>query len=59
MFWICPLCGNEVKFEEQVKQLFDEIGEAEFDPESGLYFHTIICDGCDSNWTMTISGRNK
>lgn len=59
MFWKCPKCGNLVNFSEQVRCLFDETGEAEFSPESGVIFHLIICDECNSCWTMSISEREQ
>lgn len=59
MFWICPKCGKIVDFTRQLRCLFDETGDAEFEPESGVIFHTIFCDNCNSIWTMSISEREE
>lgn len=59
MFWKCPKCGEIVDFTRQLNYLFDEYGEAEFEPESGVIFHTIFCDNCNSIWTMSISEREE
>jgi hypothetical protein len=57
MFWVCPVCGNHIDFYQQVRELFDESGQAYFDSESGVIFHLIMCDKCNSAWTMSISER--
>ena len=59
MFWNCPKCGGRVDFQEQMSELFDENKEAYFDPEKGVYFHSIICECCDSGWIVTISERGE
>jgi len=55
MYWKCPNCKSKVDFEKQLKYVFDEKGEAEFDPETGLWLHTIECGKCDAEWTMSVS----
>lgn len=55
MFWACPKCISRVDFTEEMSSLFDENGESEFDPKLGLFFHTILCNGCKSNWIISIS----
>lgn len=59
MFWVCPECNEKVDFLEQMQYLFDENGEAEFDAELGVFFHTIICEKCNSCWTISISEKSK
>lgn len=59
MFWICPKCGTQIDFHDQVKYLFDDTGDANFDPESGVILHLITCDVCESYWTMSISKREQ
>lgn len=54
MYWECPNCKDKVNFEEQMNDVF-EGGEADFDPELGLFFHTIMCDSCNANWIVSIS----
>jgi hypothetical protein len=54
-WWKCPHCQSKVDFTEQMNYVFDETGEAEFDAEHGLFFHTIFCDECDARWTTGIS----
>jgi hypothetical protein len=58
MFWICPICDKKVDFSKQLSEVFEEDGEASFDPKGGLYFHTISCK-CGCNWIMSISGVEK
>lgn len=55
LWWKCPNCQRKVDFSQQLLYVFDgEDGEAVFDPNSGIYFHTISCEcGCD--WIMTLS----
>jgi len=57
LWWNCPKCGKEVDFSKQMAEVFDENGEAFFDEEKGIYFHTISCDTCGSDWIMTLSER--
>jgi len=61
LHWICPNCKDNVDFENQLKDVFDENGESEFIVEEncGLYFHTIFCPKCNANWVMSIGGMNK
>jgi hypothetical protein len=40
-----------------MEYMFDEEGEADFDPVRGLYFHTIYCK-CGVYWVVTISKMN-
>lgn len=55
LWWICPNCGKKVNFTDEMALVFDmNDGEAEFDPKSGLCFHTIVCD-CGAIWTTSIS----
>lgn|GEM_PF-6177844 len=55
LFWICPNCGNRISFTNQLYEIFDhETGEAIFDPETGVFFHTLVCDGCCAEWVMAI-----
>lgn len=59
MWWECPNCGAKVDFHEAILELFDEEdGEAYFDPEGGIYFHTIKCE-CGCSWTMGMSGIQR
>ena len=59
LWWECPSCGGKVDFLKEVSLVFDdENGEADFDPKSGLWLHTIVCK-CGSNWTISISIENK
>lgn len=55
MWWECPRCGQKVDFIKQVGELFEEDGEASFDPNGGVWFHTISCD-CGCEWIMELSG---
>lgn len=55
MWWECPSCGKRVDFNEQISELFNNNGEAYFDPNRGVWFHTIECE-CGCKWIMTLSG---
>jgi hypothetical protein len=55
LWWKCPNCGQKVDFTDEMEYVFDEEGEADFDPKHGLFFHTITCK-CGALWTMSISG---
>ena len=46
MWWECCECGSKVDFSKQMKEVFSYEDEADFDVESGLWFHTIECDVC-------------
>lgn len=54
MWWKCPNCNSKVDYSNEMSFVFDEEGEAEFDPKRGLMFHTIMCD-CGANWSTGIS----
>lgn len=54
-WWRCPNCKEFVDFDHQIETLFDEWGEAEFEPENGVIFHTITCQKCKLSWIMSIS----
>lgn len=60
-WWKCPNCGNKVDFTEELKDsCFDsEDGEACFEPETGIFFHTIFCHMCEASWVMSIGGMNR
>jgi hypothetical protein len=54
MWWICPNCDTPVDFQGQMEEVFDpDDMQAEFDPESGLWLHTISCD-CGADWIVSI-----
>lgn len=57
MHWNCPKCQSKVDFEKQMNYVFEEDGEAEFDPKHGLWLHTIDCDNqeCNATWIVTVS----
>lgn len=55
MHWDCPTCGTKVNFEKQMGDVFDLDGSSDFDPELGLWLHTIECDECESSWNVSIS----
>lgn len=59
LYWECPKCKSIVDFTEQMQDVFSEETvegyEADFMPESGLYFHTIDCPKCDNHWSVSIS----
>lgn len=57
LHWKCPNCKEKVDFNNQMDYVFDEDGEADFDPKKGLYFHTIVCN-CGANWIVSISEMN-
>jgi len=57
LWWECPKCGKEVDFTKQMSEVFDDDGSAIFDEEKGIYFHTISCGSCGSDWIMTLSER--
>lgn len=57
LWWKCPKCGEEVDFTKQMSEVFDDDGSAVFDEEKGIYFHTISCNNCGSDWIMTLSER--
>lgn len=55
LWWKCPNCGDKVDYANQLELVFDdENGEAEFDPEIGMWLHTIFCN-CGALWTTGIS----
>jgi hypothetical protein len=58
LWWKCPNCNEKVDFTRQMGYVFEEDGEVEFDPEMGLWFHTIVC-GCGANWVMSIGEMNN
>ena len=60
MYWICPKCSSRVDFEKQMGYLFEDDGEASFDPNGGIYFHTISCENenCSTDWVMCMSGMD-
>ncbi len=58
LWWKCPNCGEKVNYTEQMSYVFDENNEAEFDPEIGLFFHTIKCK-CGATWRTGISEMEK
>jgi hypothetical protein len=53
LWWKCPNCESKVDFTDEMSFVFDEEGEADFDPKSGLWFHTIMCD-CGASWSVSI-----
>ena len=54
-FWTCPNCGARVDGIRQIADgLFDETGEANFDPAQGAYVHTISCPECGLKWLTGI-----
>lgn len=53
MWWVCPNCKSKVNFEKQMRYVFSDEDEADFDPESGLWMHTIDCT-CGAYWTTGI-----
>lgn len=60
MYWKCPNCDSKVDFEKQMRYVFSEDEEADFDAESGLWFHTIECENeeCNAYWVTSISKMN-
>lgn len=54
LWWKCPNCKGKVDFTHEASEVFDEDGEADFDPSMGLFFHTLFC-ACGNAWSMTIS----
>lgn len=56
LWWKCSNCGSKVDFTEELTgTCFDEEdGEACFDPEHGVIFHTIFCNTCGASWIMDI-----
>lgn len=54
MYWKCPNCKEKVNFTDQMEYVFDEDGEADFDPKRGLMFNVIDCK-CGAEWTVSIS----
>ena len=61
LWWRCPNCGNKMDFtEELIDTGFDsEDGEAYFDPEHGIIFHTIFCHSCGASWIMDIGSMSR
>jgi len=57
LFWICPDCNIRVDFLTQMKKLFDEDGDALFEPERGVCFHIIQCK-CGKKWVMDMETLN-
>ncbi|MEC0031027.1 hypothetical protein [Bacillus cereus] len=58
MWWKCPDCNNPVDFENQLHEIFEaDNEEAMFDPELGVWMHTIKCE-CGAYWVMGISPIN-
>lgn len=57
MHWKCPNCNENVDFREQMDSVFEN-GEADFNPENGLVFHTINCK-CGVYWTVSISEMER
>lgn len=55
LYWKCPNCKSEVDFTGEMEYVFDEDGEADFDPKSGLMMHTIQCGECPTEWIVSIS----
>lgn len=46
--------------EELTGACFDEEdGEAHFDPEHGIIFHTIFCSTCGASWIMDIGDMSR
>lgn len=56
MYWNCPKCKSKVDFQKQMDYVFDEEGGADFDPKSGLWFHSIECENeiCNAVWIVSI-----
>lgn len=61
LWWRCPNCGNKVDFTaELIDTCFDAVdGEAYFDPEYGIIFHTIFCHSCGASWIMDIGSMSR
>lgn len=61
LWWKCPNCGSEVDLtEELLDSCFDaDDGEAYFEPETGIFFHTIFCSTCKASWVMSIGGMSR
>lgn len=61
LWWKCPNCGSKVDFtEELLGACFDaKDGEAYFDPEHGIIFHTIFCNVCGASWIMDIGNMSR
>jgi hypothetical protein len=57
LWWQCPNCNRYVNFSEQITQMFDESGEALFEPSIGYFFHMISCK-CGTYWTASISAAS-
>lgn len=53
LWWKCPICHEKIDFYKQLLYVFMWDGEADFDPEYGM-FHTIECD-CGAKWHVNIS----
>lgn len=53
LWWKCPNCGNKVEYIKEMEFVFDEEGEAEFNPRHGMSFHTILCE-CGASWITSI-----
>ena len=56
-WWYCPKCRNKVSFNRVVETLFDDDGEAWFEPDSGVPFYILKCSGkeCGATWNIEIS----
>ncbi|MBO5424414.1 MAG: hypothetical protein J6A25_02775 [Lachnospiraceae bacterium] len=56
-WWYCPKCNNKVYFDEVVHTLFDDDGEAWFEPKSGVPFYYLKCrnNECNARWNIQIS----
>lgn len=59
LHWKCPNCKSTVDFIGEMEYVFDENGEADFDPKSGLMMHTIQCGECPTVWIMSMSAAVK
>ncbi|MED4885428.1 hypothetical protein [Bacillus smithii] len=56
-WFVCPNCKTTVNFFEQMDYLFEDDGESIFDPEDGVWFHTVYCE-CGAYWVMSLSKMN-
>lgn len=58
LWWKCPNCEEKVGFTDQMADIFDKAGEADFDPKRGLWFHTLDCP-CGAEWVVSISEMGR
>jgi len=55
LWWECPRCEKKVYFLKQLSEIFDDNGEAKFEPSLSMGYDYIRCD-CGAKWIISISG---